>query len=320
MIDDPGNCVILHMLRAVRQGCTLAPLLWLVFSTYLRRQLTLQLPADWVHPHLTLFADDTHASFVTNSIEDLKFAFRAIQTITIFEVYSRRRGMKVNPSKSGIVLGVRGHTARDFLCTHVQGTDDKCCLAVGIGSSELRIPVKPCMTYLGICVSYGNFEPETLDHRLRAAQATRCRWAKVLGARKYLTLTQRLQLYILCVRSAALYGLGPTGLTSACLRRLQVFEVEHLRALARSPVRLTRKYTSALYARLQIRTSVQQLLCTLEGRIGNSLDSEAGHRNWIRDRYQRLLELLQLQAAGMQEAPSPQEIACPILVDSTSAL
>ena len=206
-IKHKGRSSMIHMRRGVRQGCTLAPLFWLVFSAYMTHQLTVLLPADWVREHLTLYADDTHASFETTSLADLKFAFRAIQVI--FEVY-QRHGMKVNPGKSGIVLGVRGHEALEFIQKHIQGTADNRCLVLGIGASELRIPIKQRMTYLGITVSYGNYEQETLDYRLRVAQTTRCRLVKVLSARRYLTLTQRLQLYTLCVRSAALYGLGPT--------------------------------------------------------------------------------------------------------------
>ncbi|CAE7249315.1 unnamed protein product [Symbiodinium sp. CCMP2592] len=256
------SSVVKYCADDLAQGCTLAPLLWLVFSAYMTSRIALQLPAEWVQEHLTLYADDTHASFDTDSIADIKFAFRAIQII--FEVY-KSHGMKVNPNKSGIVLGVRGHAAREFLQQHIQGKDEDSCLVLGIGPSTLKIPIKKSMLYLGVCVSYGNFELETLEHRLKAAQATRCRLAKVLSARKYLTLAQRLHLYVLCVRSAALYGLGPVGFTSASLRKLQIFETKHIRAIARSPVHLSRESTTALYARLQLKPAAQQLLKILKG-------------------------------------------------------
>ena len=82
--------------------------------------------------------------------------------------------MKVNPSKSGIVLGVRGRHTKDFIQQHIQGPTDKPCLVIGIGAAALRIPIKQSMTYLGIEISYANFEQETLVSRLRVAQATRC--------------------------------------------------------------------------------------------------------------------------------------------------
>ena len=143
----------------------------------------------------------------------------------ICDVY-REHGMRVNPQKSGVVLGVRGLQATELLKKHLQGTGDKLCLVIGIGQGELRIPVKTSMQYLGICVSYDNFEQETLTARLKVAQATRSRLSKVLSARRYLTQQQRIHLYVLCIRSAALYGLGAVGMTSKCLRKLQIFEVQ----------------------------------------------------------------------------------------------
>ena len=79
-----------------------------------------------------------------------------------------------------------------------------------------------------------------------------------------------------------------------------MFEVKHIRAIARCPVHLTRESTAALYARLGMRTPVQQLLSTLKGRLPAKLAPESGHSLWIRERYKHLQELIQLQAAGMR--------------------
>ena len=186
-IQHKGRSKCIHMRRGVRQGCTLAPLLYVIFSAYLISKLQARLPAAWVQNHLTLYADDSHASFEISSTDDI---IRSMHIITcIFEVY-REHGMCVNPLKSGVVLGVRGLKATGLLNKHLQGTGDKQCLVIGLGKGELRIPVKTSMTYLGICVSYGNFEQETLSARLQVAQATRCRLSKVLSAHRYLTLTR----------------------------------------------------------------------------------------------------------------------------------
>ena len=298
----------LHMRRGVRQGCTLAPLLWVVYSAYMTYQLQKRLPAQWVADHLTLYADDTHASFKIECLNDVRFAFRAI--CTIFEVY-KLYGMKVNPSKSGIVLGVRGRHAKDFIQQHIQGPTDKPCLVIGIGAAALRIPIKQSMTYLGIEISYANFEQETLVSRLRVAQATRCRLSKVLSARRYLTQSQRVHLYILCVRSAALYGLGAVGLQQSGVRKLLQFETRHLRAIVRSPVHLTKESTAHLYQRLRLSMPAQQILSILQRKLKTLANKPQLHKEWIQTRVGRLLELLQLQRAGLREVSTVQELACP---------
>ncbi|CAE7939122.1 unnamed protein product, partial [Symbiodinium necroappetens] len=106
-----------------------------------------RLPADWVQNHLTLYADDSHASFEISSTDDIIRSMHIIKCV--FEVY-REHGMCVNPLKSGVVLGVRGLKATELLNKHLQGTGDRQCLVIGLGKGELRIPVKTSMTYLGI--------------------------------------------------------------------------------------------------------------------------------------------------------------------------
>ena len=306
-IQHKGRTKCIHMRRGVRQGCTLAPLLYVVFSAYLISKLQARLPADWVRDHLTLYADDSHASFEIHSVKDL---LQSLQIIAcIFDVY-REHGMRVNPLKSGVVLGVRGLQATELLKKHLQGTGDKLCLVIGIGKGELRIPVKTSMQYLGICVSYDNFEQETLTARLKVAQATRCRLSKVLSARRYLTQQQRIHLYVLCVRSATLYGLGAVGMTSTCLRKLQIFEVKHIRAIVRSPVHLTRETTVHLYRRLRLRLPAQQLHDMLRNRARN-VRADTSHKQWISQRFAWLGESLQMQKAGLEQVAVAQEVACP---------
>ena len=113
-IQHKGRSKCIHMRRGVRQGCTLAPLLYVIFSAYLISKLQARLPADWVQHHLTLYADDSHASFEINSTEDI---LRSMHIITcIFEVCREHGMMCVNPLKSGVVLGVRGLKATELTC------------------------------------------------------------------------------------------------------------------------------------------------------------------------------------------------------------
>ena len=237
---------------------------------------------EWVDRHLTLYADDTHASWVVHTQTDLEQAFQSIRLI--FRMYERF-GMQVNPSKSGVILGIRGLLGRCLLAGHVQGPKDNRRLVLGPPHDQLVIPVKTSMTYLGVQISYGNYEDETLTARLKVAQGTRCRILKVLHGRRYLTQTKRLQLYFLCVRTAAHYGLLPVGITASGLAKLGRFETKHVRAIVRSPVHITREATASLYQRLDLLQPAEYLLKLLTKKLRKLTTSgDAWSWTWVNNR------------------------------------
>ena len=90
----------LSMKRGVKQGCTLAPLLWVVYSVYVAHHIGLETDYQWMLSHLTMYADDTHACWDLASSADLRFMSLCVRRI--YEVYARF-GMKLNPQKSVFV-------------------------------------------------------------------------------------------------------------------------------------------------------------------------------------------------------------------------
>ena len=60
-----------------RQGCTLAPLLWALFSVYLLHCIEGKLQSEWPRQAMTLYADDTHCAWELNTLADLQVLQRS---------------------------------------------------------------------------------------------------------------------------------------------------------------------------------------------------------------------------------------------------
>ena len=251
----------MDMKNGVLQGCTLAPILWSLYSVFLLRQIEEALESSWPREQMTLYADDTHCAWRLQSEQDLNFMIKS--ALAVFDVY-RRYGMRINPDKSTLIIKLGGTHGAKWLKQHIHLQDGKRVFMFQHGTSYVSVPISKQAKYLGIMVSYQNFEQASLQHRLKAAGLARQRLAKVLHCSKYLSMRQRLQIYAACIRATFLHGLTTIGLSDKDLRQLHRRDIKYLRAVAKSPVHHTREPAEQLFKRLQV-NSIRQVFLKLGG-------------------------------------------------------
>ena len=255
----------------VRQGCTLAPLLFSIFTCWLSDQLDAKLGFAWSHRHHTAFADDNLAQWIIRSAADLGHMCTHIRAL--FQVL-QKAGMSINVLKSGLLLRLQGTVAKTWIRQHSRITREGVLVNVGTPAIPIEIPKSSVLTYLGIQLSYGSLEMQTCAFRMRAAQLVRQRLIKVLHTQGLRTRV-RLQLHSACVRSSMIYGQHAVGITNATLRKMEAADARFVRAITRCPVHLTRVSNMQLYHRHKLKGISQLLVELLKGRVNKSLDVDA---------------------------------------------
>ena len=314
-IRHAGFYGTVNMKRGVRQGCTLAPVLFAIFSCYLAEQIGVKTNYNWMKQHLALYADDTHASSMIKTKEDLLFLEHCV--LVIHGIF-REHGMLVNPQKSSIVLASYGKLCRQWRRNKVHKTGKGNFLCVGAAQLQIRVPVHDSMvylgivaSYLGIVASYHQFEMQTMIHRLQIARSSRQRLIKILHSSRRLSIKQRVEMYMACVRSSAIYGVAVVGLTSASLNLLRTFEQKHIRAIARSPVHISRESTHSLYDRLGICEPDEAILKIFEGQCPKLRQNGVEPEDWRTQAVHVLQEYVRGKQHGVQEMVVDRSYPCP---------
>ena len=291
--------------KGVRQGCPLAPYLFLIFSTYILKQLADHVGMQRVLDCITLFADDTHAKWTFQNPDSFKVLLSDVQLIfRLFEA----NGMVANPSTSEFICVSRDPSIKRMIGSRLSKIGGKQYIDLGGPGRPRLVKFVLEFEYLGIIASYKDFEFRSLQHRLSAADSNYGRLKRILHSTKYISTRRRLIVYNACVRSSATYGLLAVGLTQAMLDKLCKFEIRHIRAIAKAPRHLYHETSKDLLNRLKQNTPVHFLL-----KIAKSKIEKVDLPNEFRSSLSLSIDTLERYVAGQgpQRAHCSQQIPCP---------
>ena len=150
--------------RGIKQGCKLAPSLFAFATGLLFRRLAQQISAEELVRMLTMYPDDSLLQAHFESPEELQTAL-GICDLLLDQLVEL--GFKVDPSMSALLIQLHGGSAQTIRSKLFKKED-------GIKYVELPsgrlISHKNQVPYLGIILSYHDYEMKTLKHRISASK------------------------------------------------------------------------------------------------------------------------------------------------------
>ena len=240
----------------VRQGCKIAPILWVLYTCYFFRTASDFLPKEWLQSSCTFFADDLHFCDVIAREADLdSFLHKAGKLF----LHLQKFNMLINYKKSAVLMHLKGACTKRWRKHHVFHREGGQFLRIRVGEAIAFLPIKTTHKYLGIVLSYQAYEKATVLHRLAQSKAAFHRLRPVLTSKSTLNQQERLRVWQVCVLSCLRYGLDSIPLRQGLLKLIQVQCARQIRAITRSPVHLSRESTARLYARLHLPTELAHL-------------------------------------------------------------
>ena len=194
--------------------------------------------------------------------------------------------MKVNPSKFTIIFGIRGRAGKQWLKRRIIKKKQERYVEMGSPGKPLHIPVKQQMVYLGIAVSYGQFEQQTLKYRHETASLQT-------------TSPDQDSAFLTC----ALKATSNTALHCVCQIYFDVWiacdwidkswcsQTVHLRdekheSSCQIPSHLTRESNEDLLQRIGVNSSLEYLAKLLNSRIEKLEDDEC--KPWFQKKLQEI--------------------------------
>eukprot|EP00439_Symbiodinium_sp_Y106_P055896 s375_g7.t2 len=134
--------------NGLKQGCRLAPCLWVWYTLTLMDTLESRLPQGWIDNVLTLFADDCWGSWLLHSLSDLR---KALSELAILLCTLEDYKMQINYSKTAVLLKFVGKHAKQALHEITVMKNGVRHLRLVVHDVERLIPIKDSHEHAEAC-------------------------------------------------------------------------------------------------------------------------------------------------------------------------
>jgi len=223
--------------KGIRQGCKCAPILWTLYFIQIFNALHEHCPWDWLQRCITAFADDICQHDEFSSPEDFLVLLRRVGHLLDCLAQA---GLPVNLNKTVALCRMTGKRLQSIQKRFFQKTGQGMFLKIPrIDGTVTLIKLVHQHAYLGVKLSYFNFEAYTMAHRLQAGKRTQQLLHKWLHLKSGLKPHQRVKLWQQCVLSSCLHGLIHTGFQVQHLLQFHRTCILQLRRIFKEPVHLT---------------------------------------------------------------------------------
>ena len=166
----------IRLLTGLRQGCSLSPILWSIFTGWLLRRLD-ETGLVSVCEAGTMFADDAHFSWLIKSGSQLEQAYNGVRAVLN---HLAAHKLKVSLDKTVILVELRGPKAAGLLKKYVITKPSGPHMRFNVQGQHMDIKIVSKHVYLGACISYRRFEHDTVQRRLTLAKAQFARLKSIL--------------------------------------------------------------------------------------------------------------------------------------------
>ena len=229
VIDHGGQIQRIHMTRGLRQGCPIAPILHACWTVRLCRRLDSALGAGWSRRHLSIFADDTHGSWIIHNEREL---CDSVQHLRVLIETLESMGLQINYTKSHIVIQLRGQLVAKMQKKFFKMRHGVQCLRIQ-AARDIYLPCVDKLDYLGAVLSYTGFESQTVQIRAHKADSAFRQLRKPLRSRSALSTGHRVRLYRAIVLSSLVYGLVGVGVSAEVVKKVSSTVAGHMRKILR---------------------------------------------------------------------------------------
>ena len=243
--------------KGIRQGCSAAPTLWVLYTLSMLQHLSRDTSLDWVQKALTIYADDICVHFLYWGLDEFEQNISNVgKLFDVLEAF----GMTINYTKTAALSQCKGCQLKKFNSKYIHRTTKGTYLRVPRkDASSTEILLKASHMYLGVMLTYRNASQLTMQCRISAAKKSEGVMHKWIFTHKGFNRHQRLKLWHQCIFPSVTAGILAVGVNQNTLQRFDSFCMHSIRKIFRQPIHLELLSHADLITRFRLRDPLLML-------------------------------------------------------------